>query len=253
MKNDPRRTVFCLAVWCAQSAALPSFEVASVKVTPVAPVRQPFSIKGENGRLTIRNNSIGAIIQWAFGVVPADTVLPSWANDPDGPRYDIDGKADESVPPAELKLMLQKLLADRFQFAAHHEMREGVHQVLRVGKRGAKLREAGPPVAGIRPVRNDQANQRIVCQGATLADFLYYLGATGSGRIYDRTGLTGRYDFTLDYGNYLEPAPTEKALNAAIAARIDAMRAQLGLEVVDAKISVDTFVVDRIEKIPTGN
>jgi uncharacterized protein (TIGR03435 family) len=188
---------------------------------PAAPVRQPFSIKGENGRLTIRNNSIGSIIQWAFGVVPADMVLPGWANDRDAPRYDIDAKADESAAQVELKLMLRKLLADRFQFVAHHEMREGVHQVLRVGKRGANLKEAGPPVAGARAVRNDQANQRIVCQGATLDDFLGYLGATGNGRIYDQTGLTGRYDFTLDYGNYLEPAPPEKALNAVVAARLD--------------------------------
>ena len=45
----------------------------------------------------------------------------------------------------------------------------------------------------------------------------------------------------------------ERRLNAVSAGRLEAMRVQLGLEVVETKISVDTFVVDRVEKVPTGN
>lgn len=70
--------------------------------------------------------------------------------------------------------------------------------------------------------------------------------------IYDQTGLTGRYDFTLDYGKYIEASDEDHVLNALQQARFDAMR-ELGLEVVEAKMQVDTFVVDRVAKIPTEN
>jgi uncharacterized protein (TIGR03435 family) len=102
-------------------------------------------------------------------------------------------------------------------------------------------------------VKNDQASSRLICTGATITEFLGYLNMTGiGGRIYDQTGLSGRYDFTLNYGTYIEDSPPELRLNALMAARINAMR-ELGLEVVEGKVPVDTFVVDRVDKIPAGN
>jgi uncharacterized protein (TIGR03435 family) len=56
----------------------------------------------------------------------------------------------------------------------------------------------------------------------------------------------------LDYGNHIQDSDADHRLNALMAARIDAMRV-LGLEVVEAKIPVDTFVVDHVEKLPTEN
>jgi uncharacterized protein (TIGR03435 family) len=91
--------------------------------------------------------------------------------------------------------MLQRLLADRFQFAAHHEMREGVHSVLRVAKGGAKLKEAAAvdndavATAQRNRVRNDQANSRIICTGASINDLLSRLYVSYGGLIYDQTGL----------------------------------------------------------------
>ena len=142
--------------------------------------------------------------------------------------------------------------------------------MLRVSKGGAKLKEAAAVDTGHVPatitgrnggvvaasqitVRNDQANSRMICTGATIADFLFRLGANGAGQILDQTGLTGRYDFTLDYGNYMKDSDPEHRLNAITEARFDAMRAELGLEVVEAKMSVDTLVVDRAGKTPTQN
>ena len=74
-----------------------------------------------------------------------DLIVPDWAEpSPDMPRYDVDAKAAEPVPQEQMKLMLQRLLAERFQFVAHHEMRDKVHSVLRVAKGGPKLKEAAP-------------------------------------------------------------------------------------------------------------
>jgi uncharacterized protein (TIGR03435 family) len=265
------RVGLCLAAWCLiggsqtgisksdQSAGkialpLPAFEVASVKPTPKEAMSNPSVWKCENGRLTVRKQGLVGIVSWAFGMNEFNVVVPDWAEPrPDMPRYDIDAKAADPVPQEQVKLMLQRLLAERFQFAAHHEMREGVHRVARVAKGGPKLKEASAVDPGTPRVRNDQANSRIICKGATLEEFLFRLEVTGiGGRIYDQTGLTGRYDFTLDYGKYIEDSDPNHRLNALQQARFDAMR-ELGLEVVEAKMPVDTLVVDHVARVPTEN
>lgn len=256
--------VLCLSAWCltvgaqtglSQSDPLPAFEVASVKPVPAAPgSRQPILRKCENGRLTMHNVSMMDLISWAFDRLPWDIVVPGWAAEAPGqPLYDIDAEAESPVPEPQVKLMLQRLLAERFQFAAHREMRVGVRRVLRVAKGGPQLKDAAPAVERTPKVRSDGANARIVCTGATIAEFLFFLARTGvGGPIYDRTGLTGRYDFTLDYRPYIQESDADHRLNALSAARIDAMR-ELGLEVVEVKMPVDTLVVDRAAKVPVGN
>jgi uncharacterized protein (TIGR03435 family) len=263
-------TALCLAAWCltggsqtgfSQAGSLPkaavplaAFEVASVKPTPKEAMSNPSVLKCENGRLTMRKLGLVGIVSWAFGMSEFNVVVPDWAEPrPDMPRYDIDAKAADSVPQEQVKLMLQGLLAERFQFAAHHEMREGVHRVLRAAKGGPKLKEAAAVEPGTPTVKNDQANSRIICKGASIAEFLGRLNMTGvGGPIYDQTGLSGRYDFTLDYGKYIEDSDPDHRLNALTVARIDAMR-ELGLELVEVKMPVDTLVVDHVEKIPAEN
>ena len=73
------------------------------------------------------------------------------------------------------------------------------------------------------------------------------------GLIYDQTGLSGHYDFTLDYGKYVDSSDLDRRLNTFLLAIFDAIRAELGLEVVEVKIPVDTLVVDHVEKIPSKN
>jgi uncharacterized protein (TIGR03435 family) len=180
---------------------LPAFEVASVKAMPAqSGFRQPGVRKCENGRLTMHNVSFMDILSWAFDMRDWNIVVPSWAVEAPGqPLYAINAEANGPVPQAQPKLMLQRLLAARFRFAAHHEMRAGVHQVLRVAKGGLKLKEAAV-VPGTPTVRVDRANSRLICTGASIAEFLFRLEVNGAGQIFDQTGLNGRYDFTLDYG-----------------------------------------------------
>ena len=245
-----------IAVLAGQSfAQQPAFEVASAKLaSPLPGFRQPSVRKYENGRLTMHNVSLLDVVSWAFDMQSWDIVVPSWAEPRAGqPVYDIDAEADGAVPQAQAKLMLQRLLAERFQFAAHHEMRDGVHRVLRVAKGGPKLNGATAAEPGTPKVRNDRLNSRLICSGASIADLVYFLNVTGiGGTIYDRTGLSGNYDFTLNYGKYIDESDERHRLNALTAARIIAMR-ELGLEVVETKIAVDTLVVDHVEKQPTQN
>ena len=122
----------------------------------------------------MRKASLIGIVSWALDVTSWDIVVPSWAEERPGmPTYDIDAEVNGPVPQQQVKLMLQRLLAERFQFAAHHEMREGVHRVLRVAKGGPKLKEAAAVVAGAPRVKNDRANSRIICTGASLSSWVF--------------------------------------------------------------------------------
>lgn len=123
----------CLAVWClaALGQTPPVFEVASVKVAAAAPVASASVLKCENGRLTIRNSSFIRMVSWAYDVVEPDMAPVDWMRSPGAPKYDVDATANGPAPDSLVKLMLQQPLAERFQFAAHHEMREGADPVER--------------------------------------------------------------------------------------------------------------------------
>ncbi len=270
MSTRALRTVLCLAVFgltcgaqIGSAQSVPAFDAASVKSVPAQPgFRPPVVRKYENGRLTMHNVSFMDVVSWAFDLRPWDIVVPGWAEPrPGQPLYDIDAEADGPVPEQQARLMLQRLLAERLQFTAHHEMREGMHRVLRIAKGGPKLQEVAAskpgvpfvPEPGVPRIKDDQANSRMIFRGVSIPELLARLNLTGiGGAIYDRTGLSGLYDFTLDYGKYLDDSDPEYRLNALVEARMRAMR-DLGLEVVEIKIPVDTLVVDHAEKIPTSN
>jgi uncharacterized protein (TIGR03435 family) len=69
-------------------------------------------------------------------------------------------------------------------------------------------------------------------------------------RVIDKTALTGQYDFTL-YFRTTDGAPTEPKDDAPGIQQ--ALREQLGLELVQSKVSIDVLVIDHAEKIPTEN
>jgi uncharacterized protein (TIGR03435 family) len=81
------------------------------------------------------------------------------------------------------------------------------------------------------------------------------------GRIVDKTGLSGKYDFNLEYagdpsiGGALAPAP---ALDAVDVGRggpdiFTALETQLGLKLERTKALLEVLVVDHVDKTPTDN
>ena len=68
--------------------------------------------------------------------------------------------------------------------------------------------------------------------------------------VYDGTGLTAKYDFTLNFAN--EGRGQQPEFDAAPDVRV-AVQEQLGLRLEPGKGPVDVIVVDHIEKTPTEN
>jgi uncharacterized protein (TIGR03435 family) len=77
--------------------------------------------------------------------------------------------------------------------------------------------------------------------------FAEFLGTAVGSPVEDRTGLTGAYDFRLEYLPRLatdaDPGPDV----------LDAVQSQLGLKLVSKKVPVETLVIDHVEKVPTEN
>jgi uncharacterized protein (TIGR03435 family) len=83
--------------------------------------------------------------------------------------------------------------------------------------------------------------------------------------VEDRTGLKASYDLTMDFaghtgghrgGSALQqpPAPnTDPSAAEPFPDIFSALQSQLGLKLEKQKVSVETLVVDHVEKTPTGN
>ena len=191
------RTVSLLVLFASIASAAPqtgapAFDVASIRASqPGKEIIEPLP-----GSLTMRNIRLTAIIAWAYHVEEYQVSGPAWLNDA---RFDVLAKSATAAPEAELRGMLQKLLADRFQMTLHRQVKEMSALVLTVAKGGHKL-EA---VAGDSPSSFKTGKMNLTGQGATLSDLTSFLSRELHIPVIDQTGLTGKFNYFLDINAYV--------------------------------------------------
>jgi uncharacterized protein (TIGR03435 family) len=231
----------------------PAFEVATIKPSPGGVEGPRYSLRGRT--FVAAAASLRDLIKFAYGVHASQIVgAPAWvASD----RYAVEGvPRGEGMPnDGQFKAMLQKLLADRFQLAFHREQRELPAFVIVLGSGPPKLMPTQAPgslpVAGIGPGLFYGVN-------ATTTDLATTLQGTAMDRpVVDQTGLTGRWDFRLEWtpdpsqfgGRALPVGPSDATRPPALST---AIQEQLGLKLESKRASVDVLVIDRVEK-PSAN
>jgi uncharacterized protein (TIGR03435 family) len=246
------------AVLEASGQPAPVFEVASIKPsTPQERVIGMFVYPG--GRLTITNYTLRMLIHDAYGVEDYQiSGGPKWAGED---RYSIEAKpptdsksakvnpANIKLPPEEEELsMLRSLLAERFQLTVQRESTEGSFLALVVDSHGPKLTEARdkdafPFVGG---GRTGNAERPDFMNGANVSMARLAAGLSQRFRrpVLDQTGLTGTFDFRIEYAASLSDSTDGPSLSTAIQ--------QLGLKLMPAKGPVVHLVIDHAEK-PSGN
>jgi uncharacterized protein (TIGR03435 family) len=279
--------------WQAVSGGKMSFEVASVKrggfVPPSFPLDVGDALTDTGGRF-IANFPLLQFIMFAYKFDPALEQREKWAGQiPDwarssAERWTIEAKAPINNPTKDqFRLMMQSLLAERFNVAVHFETRQGPMLALTLvnpGKLGPKLRPhaEGPPCDAAtasppggtdvfptncggyssRPAPNGmrmQAGSRNV----TMAYFAQILTGTGAARlpVMDQTGLSGTFDFMIEHA----PAGPLAAIIGVQPDRqgdpqgptfLDAMHEQLGLKLEPTNGPFQILVIDRLER-PTEN
>jgi uncharacterized protein (TIGR03435 family) len=168
-----------------------------------------------------------------------------------------------------MRMCLRSFLEDRFKLAAHLEDRMIDGYVLAAA--GPKLKKAnpanrpsckeGPGDDGKDPrLTNPLATRLITCRNMTLTQFADQLNGffPGSPPITNATGISGRFDMTINFSpsGVVQPAPTDPGQASEPTGAIslfDALKGQLGLKVESRKVMAPVLIVDRVNDKPTDN
>jgi uncharacterized protein (TIGR03435 family) len=234
-----------------------AFEVATIKPVPSdAKGGRYLTMQGTNrfvGKYYTLKLLIAAAYDLNSHVISGG---PDWV---DSEHFDIAALTPGDVRPTrdEQMGMLRKLLTDRFRLAFHRESREFSIYVLEVAKGGPKLKDAAKPddvPALINVVYPERI--KLPARNVTMGDFASMLQRAVLDRpVVDKTGLTGRYDFDLEWAqdeSQFNGEVAAAATDANAAPLFTAIQQQLGLRLVATRGAVDALIVDRAER-PSAN
>ena len=240
------------------------FEVATIKPSDPAAQGKLFTIRGRDF-LTI-NTSLSDIIVFAYGIHAKQIInAPAWV---ETDKFDVTGKP-EGEGQANLdqyRVMMQKLLADRFKLTFHRDKKELSVYTITIGKNGPKLTKSegnpnGPPSLLFRGLG------MLPAQNASMAEFAGVMQAAVLDKpVLDQTGLAGKFDFTLTWTpdefqfaglGVKVPPPGDPSVTigprgTASPDLFTAFQEQLGLKLESTKAPAEVFVIDRVEK-PSEN
>ncbi len=238
------------AVVQAAPAELPKWDVVSVKPAQM-PCGQSMMQPTPDG-MKIECLSLQVIVKLAFGINEDSRILgaPGWLKQA---SYTVDAKVSGEDVAAYAKLgreqrslMLQQLLADRFAMKAHRETKDLPVYALVIAKGGSKLKESSPEEAALGMMRM-KGKGEIDSTGASIDSLPMFLTRELDRPVFDKTGLTGKYDFTLRFS----PGPSAEPDSEA-ASIFTAVEEQLGLKLEPSRAPLDVLVIDHIEK-PSAN
>jgi uncharacterized protein (TIGR03435 family) len=239
------------ALLLAQALRSPQFEVASVKVNSRG---GGTTRRIEQQSLTYLNVTLGEFIEMAYDVRRYQIAGEDWIASPAATRYDIVAKAAAPASESELRHMLVPVLADRFHLKLHRETRVLPVYALVVAKGGHKLKDDDGGEQWVSPDPGGGFRYRNYPMSA-LALTLSLLRTTGR-PVVDRTGLTGRYNFTANLQD-LPAGATADDLKRAVfesdTAVFAALEEQPGLKLIPERAPIELLVIDRADKIPTDD
>jgi len=251
-----------------------AFEVASIKPSDPNANRVSLGFM-PGGGLNVIGGNLRMLISFAYDIPCGKNcngrILggPAWI---DSATFDIIAKAPPSASPPvtdltqvsaaqrkvindQVRARLRALLADRFQLAVRRETREMPVYELVVVKSGSKLKPSSRTDGNS---TSSGGRGQLICENVTIPHFLVNLTGAAGRPVIDRTGLTGRYDFTLEYapeslgGGGKGPGDSSPPADISGPSIFTALQEQLGLKLETARGPVEVIVIERAEK-PTEN
>jgi uncharacterized protein (TIGR03435 family) len=262
----------------AQTDPRPEFEVASIK--PSAPdARGMFIRPGPGGGIMITNMSLKELMVIAYRIQPFQiSGGPPWF---DSLRYDIVAKPESKTKQGDITLMLQSLLADRFQLTVRRETKELPVYAMVLAKKDGKLgpglvepkegsctmpdpnKMPPPPEPGKPPTlfcgQMMMSLKSMTAINTPVANMIPMLSRLLGRTIIDKTGLTTKFDIHMEWtpdesqAMQLPPdAPKPPPSDVPGPSIFTAFQEQLGLKLESQKGPVEIFVIERAEK-PSEN
>lgn len=228
--------------------AQPVFDVVTVKPTPPDERNQGFQTRGSHIKLV--RETVLSMMMFAYGVHGSQVIgAPDWAH---SQAFNVDGVPNVPGEPntAQFQSLVKQLLIDRFGLKTHPATRDLSYYALRVAPAGPKLvRSTAPDDQAADQTGNGSAKgQTMTFTNNTMPEFALGMQYFADRPVINETGLTGKYDFTLQWTPDSMKVPDPDAAPGMFAA----LREQLGLEMKSAKGSVNTLVVDAVTE-PSAN
>lgn len=227
----------------------PDWDVVTVK--PSDPNSKGDHIDQHGRHVTLSFETVEMLLVIGYDVQKNQIVdVPDWVKTE---RWDIDGLAntDGEMNLAQLQAMIQKALKERFGLKLQRDRREMAVYALTVAKGGPKIKEnttAGNDMPEQHP-RDGNGQHTEMLKNFSMSDLALILDFRVDRPVIDRTGLTGRYDFTLKWTYDEDRAPMD---GSAAPSLFTAMQEQLGLKLEPLKAPAPVLVVDKIER-PSAN
>jgi uncharacterized protein (TIGR03435 family) len=246
-----RLVLLSLAAALAGRAQAPAFEVSSIK--PNRSNMPGSSIHLSKGLVQMENVSLKKVMLNAWGI-PDDREYmidgPAWLTTE---HFDINARFPADTPVPQVRQMLQSLMTERFQLALHRETRQLPIYTLTVARNGPKIH----PVEAAQGRTSGDAG-RLEAKGISIQKLADLLARMAGTPVVDATGLKGAFDFVLEWSPdemlRMPAAPGDGGGGSNGGPSIvTALEEQLGLKLAGGKGPVEVLVVDRIERIPTGN
>jgi len=262
----------------------PEFEVASVRVAAPFSRADPGGVThggpgtADPGRIQFRAFELRDLILQAYHIPLYQLVIPDSFR---GKYFDIVANLPAGTNQEQLELMLQKLLADRFELRLHRESKLFDTYKIVVAKGGAKLKPTTFTAEEIEKnvIRRDPDGWLFLMPGRIsagpvngttvydvgggnvgMSDFSRYLEAYFRAPVTDATGLTGKYD--IKFRASMQPVGLRSAQSSQASASevsdpapdlFQALEQQLGLKLEKSKTLLDVIVVDSALSVPTDN
>ncbi|MES2393546.1 MAG: TIGR03435 family protein [Acidobacteriota bacterium] len=257
-------------VLCAQAPAAPQTASAAGAAKAELPAYDVVTIKRDKSasgmvRVSINENvfeasnvSLKMLLAQAFDVHQDEIFgLPDWA---EGARFDImaktlnaDTAALEKLSRKERSAMMRAVLEDRFKIKTHMETKTLPVYNLVVGKGGSKLEKFVDSDAPDKETGHKGGGWMRMSGTSLQATGIEVSGLANSltdrlhRKVIDKTGLTGQFNFKLDWTPDASTAGDHDGPGDREAGIFSAVEEQLGLKLEAAKGPVDTLVVDHVE------
>lgn len=269
------------------SAAKLAFDVISIKPSSPDGMRMMMGFRFTPDGIEGMNVTLAMLVRSAYsqaGTMPTDdsvSGLPDWGKTQ---TYDVQGKMSgedaatfkalsKDEQDVRRRQMLQSLLAERFQLKSHREQKQVPDYELVVAKGGPKLQPGavdpnGPKDRDGKPVAGNFMRMtgpgKVQAQNFGMQQLANFLSQpmAGTGRlVVDKTGLTDKYNFSLewapDFSLMQHPtgpmaAPPPPASDVTGPTIFTALQEQLGLKLQPGTGTIDVVVVDHVER-PSEN
>ncbi len=249
-------------------AQAPEFDAASIKPSPGGTRK---SMTASPTRITFAGVSMRDCLMVAYDMKDYQITGPDWMRTE---RFNISAAApgaSAGTPAAEappqpnngqqapvlsqsMRMMLRKLLNDRFQMTLHIEKRELPVFALVVGKNGTRqLKESEAP---------GRSNMRMTggtvsFTNVTIPELVDYMSQMRTAEldrpVVDNSGLKAQYDFTVKLFGTQEEMMAALSKGDFGTSIFTLIQEQLGLKLEPEKLPLDMIVVEKAEKAPTEN